>query len=73
MKKQLKNEMTNKRAAYKRLGDYIEQVNLRNTELRVDYLVGLTINKKFISSVANIIGTDLSNYKLIKKISLHVV
>ncbi|MGI6320978.1 MAG: restriction endonuclease subunit S [Bacteroidales bacterium] len=59
--------MTNKRAAYKRLGDYIEQVNLRNTELRVDYLVGLTINKKFISSVANIIGTDLSNYKLIKK------
>lgn len=67
MKKQLKNEMTNKRAAYKRLGDYIEQVNLRNTELRVDYLVGLTINKKFISSVANIIGTDLSNYKLIKK------
>jgi len=59
--------MTNKRAEYKRLGDYIEQVNLRNTDLRVNYLVGLTINKKFISSVANIIGTDLSNYKLIKK------
>ena len=52
---------------YKRLGDYIREVNLRNRELRVTNLVGLTIDKAFIPSVANIIGTDLSNYKVIEK------
>lgn len=52
---------------YKRLGDYIREVNVRNRELRVTNLVGLTIDKAFIPSVANIIGTDLSNYKVIEK------
>ena len=52
---------------YKRLGDYIREVNLRNRELKVTNLVGLTIDKAFIPSVANIIGTDLSNYKVIEK------
>ena len=52
---------------YKRLGDYICEVNVRNRELRVTNLVGLTIDKAFIPSVANIIGTDLANYKVIEK------
>lgn len=52
---------------YKRLGDYIREVNLRNRELKVTKLVGLTIDKAFIPSVANVIGTDLSNYKVIRK------
>lgn len=52
---------------YQRLGDYIKEVNVRNRELRVTNLVGLTIDKAFIPSVANIIGTDLSNYKVIEK------
>ena len=52
---------------YKRLGDYIREVNLRNSELKVTELVGLTIDKAFIPSVANVIGTDLSNYKVIRK------
>ena len=52
---------------YKRLGDYIREVNVRNRELKVTNLVGLTIDKAFIPSVANIIGTDLSNYKVIEK------
>ena len=52
---------------YQRLGDYIREVNVRNRELRVTNLVGLTIDKAFIPSVANIIGTDLSNYKVIEK------
>ena len=51
---------------YKRLGDYIREVNVRNRELKVTKLVGLTIDKAFISSVANVIGTDLSNYKMIR-------
>ena len=52
---------------YKRLGDYIREVNLRNRELKVTKLVGLTIDKAFIPSVANVIGTDLSNYKVIRR------
>ena len=52
---------------YKRLGDYIREVNARNRDLKVTNLVGLTIEKAFIPSVANVIGTDLSTYKVIRK------
>ena len=52
---------------FQRLGDYIREVNVRNRELKVTNLVGLTIDKAFIPSVANVIGTDLSNYKVIRK------
>ena len=52
---------------YKRLGDYIQEIDVRNRDLSVTELVGLTINKAFIPSVANVIGTDLSNYKVIRK------
>ena len=50
-----------------RLGDYIREVNVRNRDLKVTKLVGLTIDKAFIPSVANVIGTDLSNYKVIRR------
>lgn len=53
--------------SYKRLGDFIQLVDERNKDLKITNLVGLTINKKFIPSVANIIGTDMSNYKIIQK------
>ena len=52
---------------YKRLGDYIREVNLRNRELRVTKPMGINIDKHFMPSVANIIGTDLSAYKLVCK------
>lgn len=51
----------------KRLGDYIHEVDVRNRDLEVTKLVGLTIDKSFIPSVANVIGTDLSKYKVIRK------
>ncbi len=51
----------------KRLGDYIRPVDVRNRDLKVTKLVGLTIDKTFIPSVANTIGTDLSNYKIISE------
>ena len=54
-------------ATYQRLGDYIREVDVRNKDLKVTRLVGLTIDKAFIPSVANVIGTDLSNYKVIQK------
>lgn len=52
---------------YKRLGDYIREVNVRNRELKVTKPMGINIDKHFMPSVANIIGTDLSAYKLVCK------
>jgi len=52
---------------YKRIGDYIEPVKNRNCDLKAKELLGININKYFMPSVANIVGTDLSNYKLVQK------
>lgn len=52
---------------YKRLGDYIREVNVRNRELKVTNLLGVNLSKQFFPSIANIIGTDLSKYKVIEK------
>ena len=51
---------------YKRLGDYIRQVDVRNRDMSVTTLLGLSIAKQFIPSIANIIGTDMSSYKIVK-------
>ncbi|MFW5477290.1 MAG: restriction endonuclease subunit S [Segatella copri] len=59
--------MSCKQETYKRLGDYIREVDVRNTDSKISKLVGLTIAKSFIPSVANTIGTDLSKYKIIKE------
>ena len=53
------------RAGYKRLGDYIRQVDVRNRDLSVDVLLGVSVNKYFIPSIANTIGTDMSSYKIV--------
>lgn len=47
----------------RRLGDYIRPVDVRNRDLKVTELLGLSIEKKFIHSIANTIGTDMSTYK----------
>ena len=49
---------------YQRLGKYIREVNVRNRELKVTNLLGLSIEKRFIPSIANTIGTDMSSYCL---------
>ena len=51
---------------YRLLGDFIQPVDERNKELKVDYLLGVSISKQFIPSIANIVGTDLSNYKIVR-------
>ena len=51
---------------YKILGDYIRLVDERNKNLAVTKLLGVSISKKFIPSIANIVGTDLSNYKIVR-------
>ena len=51
---------------YKILGNYIRVVDERNRDLAVTKLLGVSISKKFIPSIANIVGTDLSNYKIVR-------
>ena len=51
---------------YKILGNYIRLVDERNRDLVVTKLLGVSISKKFIPSIANIVGTDLSNYKIVR-------
>ena len=55
------------RSNYKKLGQFIQQVSIKNSDLRVDNLLGVSITKKFIPSIANIIGTDMTTYKIVKK------
>ena len=55
------------KAEYKRLGDYIREVDVRNRDLAVTRLMGINIGKFFMPSVANVIGTDLGNYKIVSR------
>jgi type I restriction enzyme, S subunit len=52
---------------YKRLGDYIQELKVRNFEQKAEKLLGINIDKFFMPSVANVVGTDLSVYKLVQK------
>ena len=50
-----------------KLGNYIRQVDTRNTKKKVSLLLGVSIEKQFIESIANTIGTDMSTYKIVSK------
>lgn len=52
---------------YEPLGKHIQLVDYRNSEEVTSTVLGISIDKEFIPSVANVIGTDLSRYKLISK------
>lgn len=55
------------KSKYKRLGQYIRQVDVRNTEGKEENLLGVSVQKKFIPSIANTVGTDFRKYKVVKK------
>lgn len=55
------------RSNFRRIGNYIQQTNTRNNGIAVTNLQGVSINKLFMPSVANINGTDLSIYKAVAK------
>lgn len=55
------------KSSYKTLGKYIQPVDGRNSILADIPLVGLSIQKKFIPSIANTVGTDMSTYRIIKR------
>lgn len=52
---------------YHKIGDYISVIDNRNTDGSITKLMGISIDKCYIPSVANVIGTDLSNYKVIRR------
>ncbi len=54
------------RSNYKKLGEYIRIVDERNRDLAITNLQGVSITKEFVPSIANIIGTDLSKYKIVR-------
>ena len=51
---------------YKKLGDIVELIDERNKAFESLEVLGISIDKEFMPSVANTIGTDLSNYKLLR-------
>ena len=55
------------RLNYNPLGNYIQEINVRNTDLAITNLLGVSMEKTFISSVANLNGVDLSVYKVLAK------
>ena len=52
---------------YDILGNHIQLIDTRNRDSITDRVLGINIDKSFMPSVANVIGTDLSKYKLITK------
>ncbi|MBP3245486.1 MAG: restriction endonuclease subunit S [Bacteroidaceae bacterium] len=55
------------KAEYKRLGDYIRTVDIRNRDEQVTNLLGVSVSKEFMPSIANTIGTDMSVYKIVER------
>ena len=55
------------RSNYRIVGDFIKQSKLKNEDGCIDRLLGVNLDKKFMPSVANLNGVDLTKYKVIKK------
>lgn len=52
---------------YKSIGELVDRIDERNKDGSITTLIGVSIDKRFIPSVANVIGTDLTTYKVIRK------
>lgn len=55
------------RLNYKPIGDYIQRVEHRNRDLKVTRLLGLSMTKEFRETTSNIVGTDMSVYRVMSK------
>lgn len=55
------------KSSYKRLGQYIRQVDIRNTAGKENNLLGVSVQKVFIPSIANTVGTDFTKYKVVRR------
>ena len=52
---------------YKLLGEVLRQVDVRNADGKDENLLGVSVQKQFIPSIANTVGTDFTKYKVVKK------
>lgn len=52
---------------YRLLGDFIRQVDVRNTDGKEENLLGVSVQKMFMPSIANTVGTDFTKYKVVKR------
>jgi type I restriction enzyme S subunit len=52
---------------YRKLGSFISKIDKRNKDLAVDNLKGLSMTKEFRESTSNIVGTDMSKYKIVEQ------
>lgn len=48
------------------LGEYVEQSDERNNDLKIDNLIGISVNKVFMETKSNKEKLDLSNYKIVR-------
>lgn len=55
------------RLNYKPIGNYIRKVEHRNRDLKVTRLLGLSMTKEFRETTSNIVGTDMSVYRVMSK------
>ena len=55
-----------KKEPLKRLGEYIQQSDERNTDMETDNLLGISVNKIFIPTKSNKSRLDLSKYKIVR-------
>ncbi len=51
----------------KLLGHFIRLVDVRNSDGEEKNLLGVSVQKRFIPSIANTVGTDFTKYKIVKK------
>ena len=51
----------------KLLGQFIRLVDIRNSDGEETNLLGVSVQKRFIPSIANTVGTDFTKYKIVKK------
>ena len=52
---------------YKKLGQFIRQVDVRNAAGKEENLLGVSVQKTFIPSIANTVGTDFTKYKVVRR------
>ncbi|HEW81076.1 MAG TPA: restriction endonuclease subunit S, partial [Nitrospirae bacterium] len=55
------------RSSYKKLGPYIQPIDIRNVEDKKENLLGVSTQKVFIESIANTVGTNFKKYKVVKR------
>lgn len=53
--------------AYRKIGSFVDQISEKNSDGKFSDVKGISIDKEFMPSVANIIGTDLKKYNVIRK------